>query len=543
MSIDRNAVIRAYPLDRYLERMGKQIVKAGANWKACCPFHADKDPSMLVNLEKQDWWCFSCNFGGSVIDMEMRLRGLSFKEAIRKMADEAGIREDETPRKVATYDYRDEHGRPVMKVDRIESGEKKRFTQYQEKNGERVNGIEGVQRVLYRIERWTGKGEVMLCEGEKCVHALERLQWDATCNPGGSNAWMPSYASYLAEKHVTLWPDNDEPGQKWTDDVVKSLEGKCASLRVMKVPDEYGDVADLIDAKGDDLATRWINEAIEKTPRISRGVHLPILSSAECYDLYRSRINSMNEYAVDLGKWLPTLRHNARALLPGDLAVFLSDTGVGKTAALTNIAFSQRHLPVIFFELELAAEAMCERFIARDTGFQTLEVETKTKAGDSFCVKGWDHVFICPESRVTIERMEEIIERAELKIGQRPRLILVDYVGLMGGSSGKRYERMSTIAEGLKVLARVTETVVIMASQVRRDDERLEIRLHDAKDSGSVENSAQLVMGAWRPNQDEMTIKVLKQTKRAGQFQINCMFDGHRQLIRELASPHEYGDF
>jgi replicative DNA helicase len=131
--------------------------------------------------------------------------------------------------------------------------------------------------------------------------------------------------------------------------------------------------------------------------------------------------------------------------------------------------------------------------------------------------------------------MEEIIERAELKIGQRPRLILVDYVGLMGGGgTGKRYERMSTIAEGLKVLARATDTVVIMASQVRREEGRVEIDLHSAKDSGSVENSAQLVLGAWRPTIDRMCVRILKQTKRAGSVDINCIFDGHRQKIVEL---------
>jgi replicative DNA helicase len=221
--------------------------------------------------------------------------------------------------------------------------------------------------------------------------------------------------------------------------------------------------------------------------------------------------------------------------LPGDLAVFLSDTGVGKTACLTNIAYSQRPIPTIFFELELSPETMCERFIARDTGVETLAVERRTIDGDKFDVHGWDHVFICPESRMTIEKMEEIIARAELKIQAKPRLILVDYVGLMGGGAGKRYERMSTIAEGMKILARTTGTVVIMASQVRRDPDRTEVDLHDARDSGAIENSAQLVMGAWRPDVDRMTIKLLKQTKRAGEHKIECKFDGHRQRITELA--------
>jgi replicative DNA helicase len=88
----------------------------------------------------------------------------------------------------------------------------------------------------------------------------------------------------------------------------------------------------------------------------------------------------------------------------------------------------------------------------------------------------------------------------------------------------------------MKVLARATGTVVIIASQVKRDPDRVEVDLHDAKDSGSIENSAQLVMGAWRPEVDRMTIKLLKQTKRAGEHKIECHFDGHRQRITELAN-------
>jgi hypothetical protein len=494
---------------------------------------------MSVNLDKQVWFCHACGFGGSVIDMEARRTGLSIKDTLKSLADAAGIRDeyaDGRPHKVATYEYKDAYGKPVMKVDRIEQAGKKRFAQYTEtQDGERVNSVSGVQRVLYRMERWAGKAEVSIAEGEKCVHALERVGFDATCNPGGSSAWIDAYASYLKDKHIDLWVDNDDPGEKWCAAVVKSLEGKCASLRVLRVPDVYGDVADLIEAQGDEMAAETINGILGNCPRIERGVTLPILSAAECYAAYRQRINAIEEHAVDLGKWLPTLRHHARALLPGDLAVFLSDTGVGKTSALTNIAYSQAPLPTIFFELELAAEAMCERFISRDTGTETLDVERQTRKGHAFDVSGWSHVYICPESRMTIERMEEIIERSELKIGKRPRLILVDYVGLMGGGgSGKRYERMSTIAEGLKVLARATDTVVIMASQVRREQDRTEIDLHDAKDSGSVENSAQLVMGAWRPQVDRMTIRILKQTKRAGSVDIHCLFDGHRQRIVEL---------
>jgi hypothetical protein len=535
--IPRQDIINAHPIDRYLAAIGHPVNKG----MACCPFHDDKSPSMSVDVEKGIWFCHGCGFGGSVIDLVVRQQGLSVKEAMIKLAEEAGLREDpEAVRKVATYEYKDHHGRPVMKVDRIEKGNRKKFVQYREQDGQRVNNVTGVQRVLYRIERWGGREEVALVEGEKCVHALERLGWDATCNPGGSSAWVDAYALYLKDKHVDVWPDNDEPGDKWTAAVLKSLEGKVASLRVVRVPSIYNDIADLIDAQGDDLAVKTILSILQKEPRITRGVDLPLLSAEECYEKYRERINTIKEDAVDLGKWLPSLRHHARVLLPGDLAVFLSDTGVGKTAALLNMAYSQRPLPTIFFELELSSEAMCERFIARDTGVETVDVERRTIRGEKFDTKGWGHVFICPESKIDISRMQEIVERAELKMQARPKLVLVDYIGLMSGGSGKRYERMSTIAEGLKVLARSTETVVVMASQVRRDPDRIEINLHDGKDSSSIECSAQLVMGAWRPEIDRINIKLLKQTKRAGEHTIECLFDGHRQKISELSKEGEY---
>ena len=77
----------------------------------------------------------------------------------------------------------------------------------------------------------------------------------------------------------------------------------------------------------------------------------------------------------------------------------------------------------------------------------------------------------------------------------------------------------------------------MLASQVRRDEERKSVDLHDAKDSGSIENSAQLVLGAWRSGGDRMTIKVLKQTKMAGRGTIECRFDGNKQIIAELQRP------
>ena len=61
----------------------------------------------------------------------------------------------------------------------------------------------------------------------------------------------------------------------------------------------------------------------------------------------------------------------------------------------------------------------------------------------------------------------------------------------------------------------------------------LEPKLHDAKDSGSIENSAGLVLGAWRPDHGTMLIKVLKNTKGKSGIVIECNFDGSTMQLTE----------
>jgi hypothetical protein len=537
MNTLRDKIIDAWPIDRYLQHIGSPAPQPrNGKLMASCPLHEDKSPSCSCDVDKGLWKCFSCGQGGTVIDMQMRVAGMSCKDAMYYLAEKANIPMDEKPHKAETYTYKDAYGKDVMRVDRIEAGKKKKFRQYViDAEGKERNGLDGVTRTLYRIEHWHGKKQVAICEGEKCVHALESLGVDATTNPGGSGGWLTAYAESLKDKHVEIFPDRDEPGEKWLAVVMESLKGKCAALRICRVPEPYNDVADLLDAKGHDGAHEVLFDICDKSDWIERGIVMDLLSSKEAYEKYRRGVREGEIHGIDLGRWLPTMKSLARPLQPGDLMLVLADTGVGKTGILSNIAYSQKDTPTIFFELELSPEAMCERFIARDTGTETLDVERQVRAGRDFSVEGWDHVFICPNSKLTTDDMEKIIIESELKIGRKPGLVLVDYVGLVSGGGGKRYERMSTIAEDMKRLARITNTVVCIASQVSRKDDRIDIGLHDAKDSGSLENSAQLVIGAWRPSIDTMSIKVLKQTRRAGQFTIECNYDGNRQKITERA--------
>ena len=70
------------------------IKKAGANWKANCPFHNEKSPSFMVNAEKQFWHCFGCGKGGDVFSFLQEMEGLEFSEALKILADRAGVKLD-----------------------------------------------------------------------------------------------------------------------------------------------------------------------------------------------------------------------------------------------------------------------------------------------------------------------------------------------------------------------------------------------------------------------------------------------------------------
>jgi len=68
------------------------LKKAGRNFKACCPFHAENTPSFVVNPDTQSWRCFgACAEGGDIFSFAMKHQGWSFKEALEQLGNQAGV--------------------------------------------------------------------------------------------------------------------------------------------------------------------------------------------------------------------------------------------------------------------------------------------------------------------------------------------------------------------------------------------------------------------------------------------------------------------
>src|ERR1700757_1043395 len=78
------------PVSEVVRRRVK-LMRAGREWRGLSPFNSEKTPSFFVNDQKMAWFDFSAGKNGNIFDFLMETEGLSFPEAVRQLAAEAGL--------------------------------------------------------------------------------------------------------------------------------------------------------------------------------------------------------------------------------------------------------------------------------------------------------------------------------------------------------------------------------------------------------------------------------------------------------------------
>jgi len=560
----REQIIADNPIEVVVRKYGVDLKQAGVEFKALCPLHKETTASFMVNPVKQTFFCHGCKRGGSVIDFVSKMEGIDVGEAMRKLSPREFIpaprrhvqpsapepKPEAKPiwREVCAYDYHGATGKVVYQVVRYidETTGKKTFKQRHVKDGKTVWGMDGVTRVLYGLPRVLKCPVIWVVEGEKDADTLRRCGFAATCNVGGAGKWMDGYTESLKGKDVILCGDNDEAGAKHVETVAGALAGKVKILRIVKVPAPHKDITDYLDTIAGDQEAKAKAAFVlaEEATKIRGGIDIPVKTIDELEQDYIRSIKEAQTSVLDLSNWLPSFRRYIRPLVPGEVVTVLADTGVGKTMILQNIAKHAAPVQTLLFELELPGTLTFERFMALANRESAAEVYAAYKNGERRNYSRLAHVSVCSKSGLTVEQISELVVKAELKVGEPIRIVEVDYVQLVKGKGGKsRYERTSDVAEDLKVMAKERGVVVVLTSQVSRskDSESLEIGLHDAKDSGAIENSSGLVIGAWREDRQTMKLKILKNTKGTAPHVITANVDGEKMLITER-SPIDPAD-
>ena len=526
----------------FISRFDKRV-KTACGFNVRCPAHADSTPSLQVCRAGDGKILLKC-FAGCTTESVVGALGLTMKDLFpdtaardfKVPASNGHSAPTEKPTIEKIYSYQDATGKEAYQVVRLKP---KSFRQRHTDDGKWVWNMEEVIRVLYHLPEIQKAKTVWVVEGEKDADSLAALGFVATCNVGGAGKWLDGYTETLAGKDVVICGDNDKPGEEHVKTVFDSICGTAKTVRIVKLPAGIKDASDFISTFQNPQDARAALDAMAETAHpFIKGVRLPIYTMSELEAGYRRMVNSMPENSFDLGRWLPTLGLNVRPLICGELMFIIGDTGAGKTGLLSSIAQAALPLPTLFFELELPPELLFERTVSAQTNIPCRDVETAYKTGDSLGAAldvKFKNLFICTESRITLADLENYIIKSELKIGERPKLVLIDYIQLLQATGANRREKVSDIAEGLKVLAKSSRTIIVCASQVHRPESDEEIHLHSAKESGSIENSCGLLLGAWRDTKDTslLWLRVLKSTKGGGGTLVECNFDGSKMRITE----------
>lgn len=555
--MDREQVLGLNPILTFLQNRGAVLKRSGKTFVTnSCPRVGHHQAHHLCVSVDQDQGTFhcndNCNVGGSVIDWVMIEKNMDFKQACEELggtdvqtsdqgrsqpknkADSIphvpgqGITKTQLNKKPhqqlgepdVVYEYTDENNRVLYEVLRYGHGEGKTFRQRQKlQDGSHQWDLDGVTRVLYRLPQVLAASTVIVVEGEKSSDYLDDLGVTATTNCGGSNGWLEAYAYPLQGKDIVVIPDNDPAGNKRADAVIESLVNKANSIKRVMAPEGFKDIDQWLDAIPSDQRLKSLNALIDTTAHVLPPV--PIYNMKEMEDRYREFVKKQGEAGYSLQRFHPGFAKITRKMVPGEVLLIIGDTGSCKTAVAQTIAKSAAPLPTLFFEMELPETMMFERFVQMELGVegQTVEWEYAHSSESRYQdLKGLHHILVCPQAGLTVQNVEHYITRSALKFGKMPAIVIVDYIGLMRKANAKsRYEVVSDCAEDLKVIAKRCNVVMIILSQVARHFEnknaRTEIRLHDGKDSSSLEASAGLVVGVWQSDENELTLKILKNTK------------------------------
>lgn len=207
-----------------------------------------------------------------------------------------------------------------------------------------------------------------------------------------------------------------------------------------------------------------------------------------------------------------------RGWQPTDLIILAARPSIGKTSLALRLARNAAStVPVAIWSLEMEDVQLVLRMLAAETGLmlhriQTgrLEDEDMTRLyRDGIQTLAGKKIFIDDEPGLTLLKFRAKARR--LKKKQNIGLILVDYLQLMSGddNKGNREQEIARISRGLKLLAKELKIPIIALSQLGRDVEKRtgakrQPQLSDLRESGSIEQDADVVMFLWGPDDDEI---------------------------------------
>jgi replicative DNA helicase len=194
---------------------------------------------------------------------------------------------------------------------------------------------------------------------------------------------------------------------------------------------------------------------------------------------------------------------------PAELIIIGARPSVGKTALALNMAANmavsekdgKRRIPTAFFTLEMSDMALMQRLISSEANIESTKIRSGLLKPSDFhsLMEAAGRIYEAPLYIVDMPNMKLLDLRAQarrLRAQQKVEIIFIDYLTLISSDNYnlQRHEQIAEISRSLKSLARELNIPIVALSQVRRDAEGKRPNLSDIRESGSIEQDADVVM-------------------------------------------------
>jgi replicative DNA helicase len=228
-------------------------------------------------------------------------------------------------------------------------------------------------------------------------------------------------------------------------------------------------------------------------------------------DEMRGRKNALTGLATGFTQ----LDEMTSGLQPGELVIVAARPGMGKTAFCLNMVRNAALLskaPAVIYSLEMSSESLLLRMLCAEGSINSHNLRSGRLRNDEFsrltlaATKLYDlqHIYLDDSSMLDIQTLRARTRRMVREKGIK--MIMVDYLQLLhvSGKVENRQQEISTISRQLKALAKELHLPVVVASQLSRATEQRgtkdsKPRLSDLRESGAIEQDADMVMFIYRP--------------------------------------------
>jgi replicative DNA helicase len=216
---------------------------------------------------------------------------------------------------------------------------------------------------------------------------------------------------------------------------------------------------------------------------------------------------------------------------PGSLIILAGRPSMGKTALALALAKNPASLgyPVGVFSLEMSDNELATRYLSGCSGYSNTQIRNARVDLDKLCDDSHKTanlpIYIDDTAAISLFELRSKVKKLILKYGVK--MIIIDYLQLITAEAGNREQEVSKISRGLKGISKEFNIPVIALSQLNRsveDRPDKKPRLSDLRESGAIEQDADIVCFVYRPayyNLESITIDNIK-TPSEGLLCVYC---------------------